>query len=216
MTKERMQLIIFLCVVILVIGLLSVWAISHFSKLNLKYKFVESQRITNEVIKLMGTEDDPRIYAGFIRKEKTFRDAFLSTGILNIDDKMPPLREEEYKITYKNKSKNSEINPTILGDFNITTKNNITYFIKDYERVIYIAMDINGYRSKPNVLGEDLFVFQMLNNGKIYPMGSEFTDFSKKKYTDLCSKDSYSGFNGITCTDIAVEALKKNESYFNF
>ena len=83
MTKEKMHLLIFLFIVILLIGLGSVWAISHFSKVNLKHKFVESQRITTDVLKVLGTNDNQYLYASYIKNERSFRNDFISSGMLN-------------------------------------------------------------------------------------------------------------------------------------
>lgn len=216
MTKEKMHLLIFLFIVILLIGLGSVLAISHFSKVNLKHKFVESRRITTDVLKVLGTNDNQYLYASYIKNERSFRNDFINSGMLNIDAKVPALPVSEYEKTYKNRGKNNSINTSVLGDYNFTTKNRITFFIKDYERVVYITVDINGYKSGPNVYGQDLFSFQLLNNGQLYPMGSQYTDFSKEKFSDLCSTTSYSKYNGITCAQEAVDSLENNTGYFNF
>ena len=131
MTKEKMHLLIFLFIVILLIGLGSVWAISHFSKVNLKHKFVESQRITTDVLKVLGTNDNQYLYASYIKNERSFRNDFINSGMLNIDAKIPALPVSEYEKTYKNRGKNNSINTSVLGDYNFTTKNRITFFIKD-------------------------------------------------------------------------------------
>lgn len=63
---------------------------------------------------------------------------------------------------------------------------------------MFITVDVNGIKKKPNLWGHDLFTFQVMDDGKILPMGAEGT-----LYTDenaYCSKSSNNGLNGIGCT----------------
>ena len=41
----------------------------------------------------------------------------------------------------------------------------------------YISVDVNGIYKKPNQLGQDVFMFQIDNNGKLLPMGAKGTKF---------------------------------------
>lgn len=75
--------------------------------------------------------------------------------------------------------------------------------------VSLITVDVNGYNKNPNKWGHDLFTFQLMNDGRILPMGAEGT-----KYTDentYCSVDSTEQYNGIACAYKALE----NKDYFN-
>lgn len=42
---------------------------------------------------------------------------------------------------------------------------------------VYLTADINGASKKPNAWGHDVFTFQLMDNGKLLPMGQEGTDF---------------------------------------
>lgn len=59
---------------------------------------------------------------------------------------------------------------------------------------ILLTVDINGKKKKPNRLGQDLFTFQLMNNGKLIPMGANGTKYG------TCTKSSTSDINGIRCT----------------
>lgn len=63
---------------------------------------------------------------------------------------------------------------------------------------IFITIDINGMNQKPNKWGHDLFTFQIMNDGKLLPMGAQGTNFSKDAI--YCSPTSSSSVNGIGCT----------------
>lgn len=62
---------------------------------------------------------------------------------------------------------------------------------------VYISVDINGKKKKPNRLGHDLFTFQLMQNGKLLPMGVDGTIYTPE---DFCSPTSSSNVNGIACT----------------
>lgn len=66
---------------------------------------------------------------------------------------------------------------------------------------IFISVDINGKKKKPNRLGQDLFTFQLMNNGKLLPMGIEGTVYPEDEF---CSASSTSNLNGIGCTNKAL------------
>lgn len=62
---------------------------------------------------------------------------------------------------------------------------------------LYILVDVNGFGKKPNILGRDVFAFQLSEDGHLLPMGANGTNFS----SDLdCSKTSSSLINGLGCT----------------
>ena len=71
---------------------------------------------------------------------------------------------------------------------------------------ILIGVDINGKDKKPNRYGQDFFVFQIQDDGKVLPMGTKGTsaggagfDSSKQSADVLCNNTSTSGLNGFTC-----------------
>ena len=64
---------------------------------------------------------------------------------------------------------------------------------------LYISVDVNGIGKKPNAWGHDIFTFQLVESGKLLPMGAPGTTYYKQKNT-LCSKNSSSTYNGVACT----------------
>lgn len=75
--------------------------------------------------------------------------------------------------------------------FDVSALNEVTY------GTIFIAVDINGWRAKPNKYGYDFFVFKLEKNGKITPMGSDDSLYPASIY---CSKNSTNVSNGYGCT----------------
>ena len=64
---------------------------------------------------------------------------------------------------------------------------------------LYISVDVNGYKKRPNRLGQDLFMFQINKDGKLIPMGAEGTTFYSENDA-YCSKTSRDKDNGAGCT----------------
>ena len=68
-----------------------------------------------------------------------------------------------------------------------------------YPERVYISVDVNGYGKKPNKLGKDLFMFQLMKDGKLLPMGAIGTDYYSDK-DEYCSNTSTLKLNGAGCT----------------
>lgn len=67
---------------------------------------------------------------------------------------------------------------------------------------VYVSIDVNGYKKLPNKWGEDVFTFQLMNDGKLLPMGAEGTSF--RNTAIYCSKTSSHVYNGIACANRAI------------
>jgi hypothetical protein len=72
-------------------------------------------------------------------------------------------------------------------------------FIENYNSSKYISVDVNGYAKKPNRLGRDLFMFQLMDNGELLPMGAKGTDYYSAT-NEYCSNTSTHNMNGAGCT----------------
>lgn len=97
---------------------------------------------------------------------------------------------------YNNYSKKSgKIKANPLDDGQFVIKNGMLIMIENIENT-YISVDVNGNGKKPNAWGHDLFTFQLMDDGKLLPMGAPGTVY----YNQECSKTSTSLTNGIGCT----------------
>lgn len=66
---------------------------------------------------------------------------------------------------------------------------------------LLISFDVNGPYKKPNRYGADLFTFQIMDNGKLLPMGAEGTWFTEENY---CNPKKGDMRNGLTCAYRAI------------
>lgn len=69
---------------------------------------------------------------------------------------------------------------------------------------ILITVDVNGHNAKPNILGRDIFLFQLLNDN-VVPMGSQGTWFANQSNGNYYCKKSYSDpSQGYGCMDFVI------------
>lgn len=113
---------------------------------------------------------------------------------------------------YKSYNKRTEIWSGFLDDGQFITADGAMYFIENTasSNKIFISVDVNGYKKRPNLWGHDLFTFELMSNGKILPMGANATSFTDEN--TYCSKNSSSRENGISC---AYKALTDKNYWKN-
>lgn len=70
------------------------------------------------------------------------------------------------------------------------------------QEALTIAVDVNGYNKKPNRLGQDLFMFQIIDNGILVPGGNKGSAFANTNF--YCSETSTRDLNGAGCTEKAL------------
>lgn len=74
---------------------------------------------------------------------------------------------------------------------------------------IFVSVDVNGIKKRPNKWGQDLFTFQIFDNGKVLPMGHPDTLYNSET---ACSATSTGPQNGIGCT---YRALTEKDFFKN-
>ncbi len=67
---------------------------------------------------------------------------------------------------------------------------------------VFISVDVNGAAKRPNQYGYDLFTFQLMDDGKILPVGAPGT--YRTDVNRYCSKTASIDINGIACTYYAL------------
>lgn len=110
---------------------------------------------------------------------------------------------QDKKYTYKTYSGNTA-RETLFDDGQIILNDGSHLLFENpgYRSYVYVSIDVNGYNKLPNKWGEDLFTFQLMNDGKLLPMGAEGTDYRNQNV--YCSKTSSNVFNGIACANRAI------------
>lgn len=111
-----------------------------------------------------------------------------------VDEEGTSRTSKIYK-TYNNKKMRNRL----LDDGQVVTSDGMFIMIENAPggNRILISIDVNGYNKKPNRWGHDLFTFQIMDNGKLLPMGAKGTSYDS---VTNCSSTSTSDNNGIGCT----------------
>ena len=112
---------------------------------------------------------------------------------------------------YKNYNGTSSINNGMFdeGQFVLTDGSLILIQNSSQTDLLFISIDVNGFNKRPNRLGQDLFMFQISNKGKLLPMGAEGTTYQNETY---CSNTSTNPMNGAGCT---YKALSEPDYFKN-
>ena len=110
---------------------------------------------------------------------------------------------EEGKYTYKTYS-GKTANENYFDDGQlILTDGSILMFENPVHSVqVFVSIDVNGFKKGPNQWGVDLFTFELMEDGRLLPMGMSGTYYADQG--QWCSKDSNQNFNGISCTARAL------------
>ncbi len=124
---------------------------------------------------------------------------------------------DNYKDIYKTFNGRSNINYSAFDDGQFVMNDNMFVMIENAYIPgnantlpnLWISVDVNGFHKRPNRLGQDLFMFQIMDDGALLPMGAQGTRFYSE--TDAnCSRTSTNNMNGAGCT---VKALN-DESFW--
>lgn len=109
---------------------------------------------------------------------------------------------------YKTYNKKANIEGSLMDNGQFMLRNGMCIYIEN-ESTIYISIDVNGMYKGPNRWGHDLFTFQLMNTGKLLPMGANGTAHLATTY---CSETSTNKRNGIGCT---YKALTEKDYFKN-
>ena len=98
---------------------------------------------------------------------------------------------------YYNYNHSAKIAMEFFDDGQFVLSDGSLVMLENNNQEIFISVDVNGFAKKPNQLGKDLFMFQVMDNGTLKPMGMEGTKYSSATY---CSNSSTASMNGAGCT----------------
>ena len=114
-----------------------------------------------------------------------------------------------YTEHYQTFNKKRQIDNTLLNNGQFVLTDGTIIMIENWDTGrLYISADINGIKNSPNIWGQDLFTFQLMDNGKLMPMGMPGTHYPPETY---CSKTSTHTYNGVGCTYWALT----DDSFWN-
>lgn len=111
---------------------------------------------------------------------------------------MYEIANQNYKAAYKTYN-NQTMRLSLLDDGQFILKDGSAIFLENsVTSLSCITVDVNGFIKNPNRWGHDLFTFQLMNDGRLLPMGAEGTIYSDE--ATYCSYTSSNIYNGVGCT----------------
>ena len=91
----------------------------------------------------------------------------------------------------------------IMDDDQFITNDGVFYGLNNDSTGDFITVDVNGYYKKPNVFGEDVFMFQ-IKNGVLIPMGR---NDSWNPATTFCQRTVASNSQGLGCMYYVMQGI---------
>lgn len=153
---------------------------------------------------------------------KTVRDCGL--GTTDVDTACIPNNKyidapEKQKHIYKTYNGQNDINYSAFDDGQFVINDGMLVLINNAgggvvqgaDTNVFISVDVNGYNKRPNRLGQDLFMFQINENGTLLPMGAKGTHLYSEN-DQYCSTTSNNDMNGGGCT---AKALSHEDFFKN-
>lgn len=105
-------------------------------------------------------------------------------------------------VAAKTYNKKKQIDNSLLNNGQFVLTDGSLILIENWNiGTLYISVDVNGIKNRPNIWGQDLFTFQLMANGKLVPMGMDGTRYLPKTHCSQTSSDTY---NGVACTHKAL------------
>ncbi len=181
--------------------------INNYKAARLKSQFTKVQSEIAQAVRMMKNDDislDPASYGKTEPFVNTFSKYFRVLHICGVnvtDTKYKDLCYTKDAITYLKSRSNTSVNYTFLddGQFVLMDGTLLIFNQDNTDKPLYLIADINGIKTKPNKLGYDVFVFQLLNE-EFVPLGAVGTN---PPYTQECNLKS-PAIIGFTCTYNAV------------
>lgn len=110
--------------------------------------------------------------------------------------------------TYKNYNSTADIQIAYFDDGQYVLSDGMMYFFENNIVTnsvgnVFVSVDVNGFKKRPNKWGRDLFTFELTDSGKLLPMGAVGTKYEKNA-DSYCNQYSTSPMNGIGCANRAL------------
>ncbi len=113
---------------------------------------------------------------------------------------------DDEKEIYKTYNGNSKIALAAFDDGQFIINDGMLVLIENSAGTtqrVWISVDVNGYNKRPNRLGQDLFMFQISDDGHLLPMGAKGTSYYSET-DEYCLVNGTSMMNGAGCTQKAL------------
>lgn len=178
----------------------------------LEAAFKKQYSILSQAVMTIKTEDDLLLnrdnYSGDEFREKLAAQFKVTQNCGSINgNKGCILQEEDGSFSYYKTLTGKTLSRGYFDDGGFICPDGVLMLLEigdqSKETGFLVTVDVNGYKKRPNRMGQDLFMFQITKDGRVLPMGAEDTHFKSYRET-YCSYNSNNAYNGITCAYYAA------------
>ena len=156
--------------------------------------------VTGQAFKSM--QDDGKVLADYVLNPQTFKNEFMTYFKVIEDCGLEKCVPASYHSDIYKTLNGEKADASLLDEGQFTTLDGQFFMIQNsgYNKWLFITVDVNGYKSKPNVWGRDVFTFWVDNTGNLRPMGSPDSIWPAKKSCDRKkSLNNIGPIQGIGC-----------------
>lgn len=156
--------------------------------------------LTGQAFKSM--QDDGKILEDYSSNPRTFKNDFMSYFKVAQDCGLANCVRASYNSDIYKTLNGEKANTALMDEGQFSTLDGQFWMIQnsEYGKRLYITVDVNGYKSKPNVWGRDVFTFWIDALGNLYPMGSPNSQYpADKSCNRKTSLKSEGPIQGIGC-----------------
>lgn len=128
--------------------------------------------VANQAFRTM--QDDGKTLEDYVFNPETFKNDFMQYFKVAQDCKMHDCVPYTYNSEIYKTLNGEKADASLMDEGQFSTLDGQFWMIQNSKWVkwLFITVDVNGYKSKPNVWGRDVFTFWVDKSGNLYPMGS--------------------------------------------
>lgn len=156
--------------------------------------------LTGQAFKSM--QDDGKVLADYGSNKETFKEEFMTYFKVAEDCGLRRCVPTSYHSDIYKTLNGEKADASLMDEGQFTTLDGQFFMIQNstYYNWLFISVDVNGYKSKPNIWGRDVFTFWIDETGNLCPMGAPDSRWPAKISCDRKKSLSSAGpIQGIGC-----------------
>lgn len=148
-------------------------------------------------------KDDGKTIEEYISKPETFKNDFMTYFKVAQDCGLKDCVPYSYNSDIYKTLNGEKADASLMDEGQFSTLDGQFWMIQNSKFAktwLFITVDVNGYKSKPNVWGRDVFTFWVDDSGDLNPMGSPKSSWPAKKSCDRKKSLKNNGpIQGVGC-----------------
>lgn len=181
--------------------------VQNFQTNQLKIAAKRAYSISYQAVTVM-KQDEGGTLSYYVNSDNTFKPVFMKYFKIAKDCNLQDCVPGSYSSTMVSSLTGDPANTAYGADGQFVTTDGSFYNIQNLgtvhpEESIAIMVDVNGYQTKPNQQGVDVFAFQVINDN-LLPMGAPSTTYTAPAY---CNRTTPGARQGIGCMFYVMQGI---------